>query len=68
MRSYVKPEEDVDADDKKGPCILQSKVEKAIQEMRVKKVTNGADVPGDVLRLLGEDGLKLMKQLINNIY
>ena len=67
MRSYVKPEEDVDADDS-GPCILQSKVEKAIQEMRVKKVTNDADVPGDVLRLLGEDGLKLMKQLINNIY
>ena len=38
MRSYVKPEEDVDADDK-GPCILQSKVEKAIQEVKVKKVT-----------------------------
>lgn len=67
LRSYVEPEEDVDADDT-GPCILQSKVEKAIQEMRVKKVINDADVPGDVLRLLGEDGLKLMKQLINNIY
>jgi hypothetical protein len=25
-------------------------------------------VPGDVFRLLGEDSLKLMAQLINNIY
>jgi len=49
-------------------ALVQSKVEKAFQEMRVKKVTNDADAPGDVLRLLGEDGLKLMKQLINKIY
>jgi len=48
--------------------LVQSKVEKTIQEMRVKKVTNDADAPGDVLRLFGEDGLKLMKQLISNIY
>jgi hypothetical protein len=26
------------------------------------------DVPGDVLKLLGEDDLKLMIHLINNIY
>jgi hypothetical protein len=26
------------------------------------------DVPGDVLKLLGEDDLKLMAHLINNIY
>jgi hypothetical protein len=26
------------------------------------------DVPGDVLKLLGEDYLKLMAHLINNIY
>jgi len=49
-------------------ALVQSKVEKAIQEMRVKKVTNDADAPGDVFRLLGEGGLKLMKQLINKIY
>jgi hypothetical protein len=48
----LKPEEDVDAGDK-GPCILQRKVAKAIQEVRVEKVTNDADVHGDVLRLLG---------------
>jgi hypothetical protein len=41
-------------------------VEKAIKEMRDKRATGDDDVPGDVLKLLGEDGLKLMTQLINN--
>jgi hypothetical protein len=37
--------------------------------VRVKKATGGYDdVPGDALRLLGEDGLKLMTRLINNIH
>jgi hypothetical protein len=35
-------------------------VEKAIKEMRDKKATGNDDVSGDVLKLLGEDGLKLM--------
>ena len=39
----VEPEEEVDTDEK-GPCILQSEVEKAIKEMRNKKAT------GDVLK------------------
>jgi hypothetical protein len=34
--------------------------------MRDKKAA-ADDMPGDVLRLLGEDGLKLMIQLINNM-
>jgi hypothetical protein len=34
--------------------------------MRDKKAT-GDDMPGDVVRLLGEGGLKLMIQLINNM-
>jgi hypothetical protein len=56
----------VDADEK-GPCILQSEVEKAIMEVRDKKAT-GQDARGDVLKMLGEDGLRLMTQLINNIH
>jgi hypothetical protein len=36
--------------------------------MRDKKATGDDDVPGDVLKLLGEDGLWLMTQLINSIY
>jgi hypothetical protein len=43
-------------------------VEKAIKEKRDKKATRDDDVPGDVLKLLGEDGLRLMTQLINSIY
>jgi hypothetical protein len=37
-------------------------------EMRDKKATGDDDVPGHVLKLLGEDGLKLMTQLMNSIY
>jgi hypothetical protein len=47
---------------------LQSEVDKAIKEMRDKKATWEDDVPGDVLKLLEKDGLKLMTQLINSIY
>ena len=47
---------------------MQSEVKKAIKEMRNKKATGDDDVPGDVLKLLGKDGLKIMKKLINTIY
>jgi hypothetical protein len=50
----VEPEE-VDTGEK-CPHILQGEMEKAIKEMRNRKAT-GDDVPGDVLKLLGEDGL-----------
>jgi hypothetical protein len=59
----VEPEVD---EDEKGPYILQSEVEKAIN-MRDKRATGDDDVPGDVFKLLG-DGLKLIIQLINSIY
>jgi predicted metal-dependent phosphotriesterase family hydrolase len=59
----VKPAEEVD-EDKKGPYILQSEVEKAIKEMKDKKATGDDDVLGDVPRMLGENGLKLMTQLL----
>ena len=61
------PEEEVDADEK-GPYILQSEVEKAIKEMRNKKATGYDDVPGDVLKLMGEGGLKIKTKLINTTY
>jgi hypothetical protein len=47
---------------------LQSDEENAIKEIRDKKATGDDDVPGDVLKFLGEYGLKLMAQLINSIY
>jgi hypothetical protein len=43
-------------------------VEKAIKEMRNKKATGDDGVPGDVLQLFGEVGLKIMTKLINAIY
>jgi hypothetical protein len=63
----VEPEEEVDADEK-GPRILQSEVERATKEMRNKKATGDDDVPGDMLKLFGEGGLKIMRKLINTIY
>ena len=63
----VEPEEEVDADEK-GPYILQIEVEKAIKEMRNKKTKGDDDVPGDVPKLFGEGGLKIMTKLINTIY
>jgi hypothetical protein len=62
----VKPEGEADVDEK-GPYILQSEVEKPIKGMRNKKATRD-DVPGDVLKLLGEGGLKIMTNLINTIH
>jgi len=43
-------------------------VEKAIKEIRIKKATGYNDVPGDVLKLLGEGGLKIMTELINTLH
>jgi len=59
-------EPEVDTDER-GKYILHSEVEKAIKEMRNRKAT-GDDVPGDVLKLLGEGGLKVLTKLINTIY
>ena len=43
-------------------------MEKAIKEMRNRKATGDDDVPGDVLKLLGDGGLKILTKLINTIY
>jgi hypothetical protein len=62
----VETEEEVD-EDEKGPYKLQIEVDKTMKEMRDKKATGNDDVPGDVHRLLGEGGLKLITQLTNSI-
>jgi hypothetical protein len=63
----VEPEEEVD-EDRKGPHIVHSEVEKAIKEMRDKKATGDDDVSVEALKLLGDDGLNLLTQMINSIY
>jgi hypothetical protein len=40
---------------------------KTIKKKRNKKATGDDDVPGDVLKVLGEVGLKIMAKLINTI-
>jgi hypothetical protein len=63
----VEPNEKVD-EDHKGPHILRTEVEKVIKEMRDKKATGDDDVSLEALKLLGDDGLNKLSQLINNIY
>ena len=67
------PEEEADTDEK-GPYIFPNEVEKTIKEMRNKKAKGDDDdddddvVPADLLKLLGEGGLKIMTKLINTIW
>ena len=61
------PEEEVETDEK-GPYILQSEVEKAIKEMRNKVATGDENIPGDVLKILGEGGLKILAKFVNTEY
>jgi hypothetical protein len=50
-------------------CAREDYIESCRREsLKDKKATGDDDVPGDVLKLLGEDGLKLITQLINSIY
>jgi hypothetical protein len=43
-------------------------VEKAVKGMRDEEATGDDDVPGDVLEMLGEDGVRLLTYLMNSIY
>jgi hypothetical protein len=42
--------------------------EKAVKERQDKKATRNDAVPGDVLKLWGDDNLKAMTQLINSMH
>jgi hypothetical protein len=43
-------------------------VEKAIKQLRDKEATGDDDVLGEVLKLWGNDGLRIMTQVTNNTY
>jgi len=62
----VELEEEVDTHEKR-PYILQCEVEKSIKKLRNKKATRDNNVPGDVLKLLGEGGLKITTKLMHTI-
>jgi hypothetical protein len=40
----------------------------SIKEMRNTKATEDDDVPGDVLKIMGEGGLEILTKIINTIY
>ena len=63
----VESEEEVDTDEKDS-YILHSEVEKVVKGLRGKKAVGDDDVPENVLKLLGECGLRTMTQRILNIY
>ena len=49
------------------PTILKSEIVKAIKDMRRKKAT-GDNIPVDLLKEPGDNGLKIMTALVNKIY
>ena len=60
--------EDVIDEDERGPSILTTEVEKAIKDMKRNKATGDDDVPADLLKEIGNKGLKVITKLINKIY
>jgi hypothetical protein len=63
----VEPEGETDADGR-AHIFCKVKWKKTIKEMKNKKATGDDDVPGDVLKLLGKVGFKVMTILIKTIY
>jgi len=47
---------------------MRSEVERAIKKMRDKNATGRDDMPGDILKMLGEDGFRIMTQLLSNMF
>ena len=60
----IEAQDELDEDDK-GPTILKSEI--AIKDMRRKKATGNDNIPVDLLKELGDNGLKIMTALVNKI-
>jgi hypothetical protein len=61
----VEPEVDTD---QTGPSILHSEVQTDLNQIRDKKATgNDGEILGEVLQLLGEEGHKLVTQMIYEV-
>ena len=63
----IEDESEVD-EDEKGPSILQCEVEKAIKDMKRGKATGDDNIPADILKILGDLGMKNLTKMINHIY
>ena len=55
-------------EDDKGPTILKSEVVKAIKDMQRNKAIGEDNIPVNLLKELGDSGLKIMTALVNKIY
>ena len=60
--------EEAQVEDDKGPTILKNEIVKAIKAMRRKKATGDDNIPVDLLKELGDSGLKVMIAQVNEIY
>ena len=58
--------DELDEDDK-GPTILKSEIVKVIKDKRRKKATGNDNIPADLLKELGGNGLEILTALDNNI-
>ena len=63
----IEAKEKLDEDDK-APTTLKSEVVKVIKDMRRHKTTGDDDMSVDLLKELGDSGLKIMTALVNKIY
>jgi hypothetical protein len=55
-------------EDENDHCILHSEVKMGVKEMKCEKAMRDGKVRGDILKLLGEDSLRIMTQLTKNMY
>ena len=53
---------------KKGPTTLKSEMTKAIKDIRRKKATGDDNISVNLLKELGDSGLKIRSALVNKIY
>ena len=59
-------EEAVEADSL-GPEILDSEVEAAVSELKNGKAPGVDGIPGELLKMLGEDAMNILKEICNDI-
>ena len=64
----IEIEKELNENDKGPTTKLKSEVVKAIKNMRRKKTTRDDNIPVDLLKELGDSGLKIMTELVNKIY
>jgi len=60
-------EEDVEDDDK-GPSVLYSEFEKALEELKNKKATGPDGIPAELLKALGSAGKRELFEICNEIH